>query len=105
MAFVDQFPTILGHVNKNRPKLMMENPIIHLISKLRFSFWSTICPAKSAINTAGMISIKPIKPSAQGSFVMEYTSHSMMMNCMDQANTRANLTNKKMLNSLIRRAA
>ena len=38
MAFVDQSPTIFGHVNKNNPKLMTENPRMHLMSKPRFSF-------------------------------------------------------------------
>lgn len=39
MVFVDQSCTILGQVNKNKPKLIKENKAIQSANKFRFSFW------------------------------------------------------------------
>ncbi len=105
MVFVDQSCTILGQVNKNKPKLIKENKAIQSANKFRFSFWSTICPANKAMDKAGIISISPIIPRDNGSLVKLYTCHYITIKCMDQANTKANRNNKKMLNSLIRKAA
>ena len=89
-----------GQLNKNSPRLITENPAIQVTSKFRFSFWSTIWPAKSAMLTAGITSINPIIPNESGSLVNEYTCHSITINCMDHANTMAKRTIKNMLNSL-----
>jgi hypothetical protein len=53
-----------------------------------------------AIDTAGITSIKPIRPNESGSLVMLYTCHSITINCIDQAKTMAKRNNKKVLNSL-----
>ena len=64
-----------------------------------------MCPANKAIEMAGTTSTKPIKPNDNGSFVKEYTSHSTMINCIDQPKTRMNLIIRKKLNSLNLKAA
>ena len=97
--------SIEGRLNINNPRLMTEKPKIHFTKRLRFSFWSTIWPAKSAVDTAGITSIKPMMPNESGSLVIEYTCHSITINCIDQAKTMAKRTNRKILNSLKRRAA
>ena len=38
MVFVDQLLTILGQVNKNKPKLISEKAAIHLARRFLFSF-------------------------------------------------------------------
>lgn len=62
-----------------------------------------MCPANKAILIAGIISINPIKPSDNGSFVMRYTSHSINTNCIDQAKTINNRMAKNERNSGIRK--
>ena len=49
--------------------------------------------------------LSPIIPRDKGSFVIEYTCHSMTINCIDQPKTNRNLTNKKILNCFILNAA
>ena len=104
-VFVDQPAITCGQVSKNNPKLINENAEIQIASRLRFSRWSTICPANSAIPKAGTNSISPIIASDKGSLVSEYTCHSITINCMDQPNTSKNRINKNTLNSLYRNAA
>jgi hypothetical protein len=58
-----------------------------------------------AIETAGTTSISPIIPKDQGSLVIEYTCHSITINCIDHAKTMAKRASKKILNSRNRRAA
>ena len=92
-------------MSQNNPKLIKENSAIQITNKFRFSFLSAICPAKGAKKKAGKNSQRPIIPSDSGSPVKLYTCHSITTNCIDQPNTNAKRTNKKMLNSLILKAA
>jgi hypothetical protein len=62
-------------------------------------------PANKAILNAGIISIRPIIPNDKGSLVIEYTCHSIIINCIDQPKTKINRSTKKILNSLNLRAA
>ena len=98
---MDQFTSTFSVVNKKSPKLINEKAAIQIANKFLFSFWSTICPANNAIVKAGIISIKPIIPIDKGSFVIEYTCHSITINCIDQPKTNKNRTKRNMLNSLI----
>jgi hypothetical protein len=40
--FLDQLPTILYVVTKNKPKLIKEKAAVQTANKFLFSFWSTI---------------------------------------------------------------
>src|SRR5680860_596172 len=105
MVWVSHRAKMVGRLRIKSPKLMTEKPRIHFTKRLRFSFWSTMWPAKRAVETEGITSIKSIMPKDSGSLVIEYTCHSITINCIDQAKTMAKRTNKKILNSLKRRAA
>ena len=69
MLLVLQFVSTCSEVNQNSPKLINENNAMQSVKRLRFSFLSTICPAKGAKKNAGKNSHAPISAKLNLEFV------------------------------------
>ena len=87
---------------KTKEALIIEDLNEKVSEKLLFSLWNFALQDNKYLL---ITSAKPINPKESGSLVKLYTSHSTIINCMDQTITNINRISRNMLNSLYLSAA